>query len=117
MAKSPFLSVPPEQWVAQNGLAFAPRDQYPVSSGHTLLITKRVVPTWFDATREEQDALLELLGEVKTAVDVTLLQRSRRMTRREPRAASAASFRQPSMGPQGVSASSSPGSRSDAVGS
>ncbi len=34
-------------------------DQYPVSPGHALLVPRRHTPTWFDATREEQMALME----------------------------------------------------------
>lgn len=46
---SPFLQLPPSEWVASNGLAFAVRDRYPVSQGHTLIIPRREVVTWFDA--------------------------------------------------------------------
>ncbi|WP_369729829.1 HIT family protein [Anaeromyxobacter sp. Fw109-5] len=45
--------------VAANSLAFAIRDAFPVSPGHTLVITKRPVATWFEATREEQEAILD----------------------------------------------------------
>ena len=55
--------------VAENDLAAAFRDRYPVSPGHTLVITKRHVPAWFEATREEQHALLELVEVVKNALD------------------------------------------------
>lgn len=34
-------------------------DGFPVSPGHLLVIPRRHVPTWFDATREEQSALLQ----------------------------------------------------------
>ncbi len=33
-------------------------DGFPVSKGHALAITKRHIPTWFDATETERDALL-----------------------------------------------------------
>ena len=52
-AVSPFLALDRDRWVASNGLAFAIRDGFPVTEGHTLVITKRVVPTWFEATPEE----------------------------------------------------------------
>ena len=45
MSDSAFLSVPETAWVAHNALAFAIRDKYPVSEGHTLVITKRIVAT------------------------------------------------------------------------
>jgi diadenosine tetraphosphate (Ap4A) HIT family hydrolase len=72
MTTSVFLQVPQESWVAANELAFAIRDRYPVSPGHTLVVTKRIVTTWFEATREEHDALLRLVDEVKRSLDVEL---------------------------------------------
>jgi superfamily II DNA or RNA helicase/diadenosine tetraphosphate (Ap4A) HIT family hydrolase/SOS-response transcriptional repressor LexA len=68
-SSSVFLAVPTGEWLASNALAFAIRDRYPVTAGHTLVITRRVVPTWFDATREEQSALLELVDEVRRQLD------------------------------------------------
>lgn len=69
MSDSPFLLIPSEQWVASNEFAFAVRDRYPVSPGHTLLVPRRLVLTWFEANREEQHALLELLDIVKQSLD------------------------------------------------
>jgi len=66
---SPFLEIPPSQWVASNDLAFAIRDRFPVSPGHTLIITKRLVATWFEATRQEQLAILELIDEVRAGLE------------------------------------------------
>lgn len=69
---SPFLSVPEKDWIAWNDLAFAVFDQFPVSKGHVLVVTRRVVPTWFDATAEEQITMMDLVGEVKRRLDATL---------------------------------------------
>jgi len=66
---SVFTSIPESEWTASNSLAFAIRDRHPVSPGHSLVIPKRVVATWFDATRDEQLALLELVDQVKLALD------------------------------------------------
>ena len=62
---SPFLQIPAEYWVASNALAFAIRDRYPVTDGHTLVIPKNPVPTWFDARRDEQHALMDLVEQVR----------------------------------------------------
>jgi superfamily II DNA or RNA helicase/diadenosine tetraphosphate (Ap4A) HIT family hydrolase/HKD family nuclease/SOS-response transcriptional repressor LexA len=69
MAPSPFETVPREEWLADNQLAFAFFDRFPVSPGHALVVTKRVVPTWFDATIEEQHALMELVNLVKQLLE------------------------------------------------
>ena len=70
-ATSPFLLLPPTSWVASNSLAFAIRDRHPISPGHTLVITKRPVPTWFDATPDEQLAILRLIDDVRRDLDAT----------------------------------------------
>ena len=63
--RAPFLERPEKDWVASNELAFAIADGFPVSPGHTLVITRRVVPTWFDATQEEQAAVMGLANSVR----------------------------------------------------
>ena len=69
---SPFLQLPQEAHVASNALAFAIRDGFPVSPGHTLIVPRRLVASWFEATREEQVAMLELLDVVKAQLDAEL---------------------------------------------
>jgi diadenosine tetraphosphate (Ap4A) HIT family hydrolase len=51
---SVFLEISETGWVASNAHAFAIRDRYPVSSGHTLVVTRWVVATWFTATEVER---------------------------------------------------------------
>jgi superfamily II DNA or RNA helicase/diadenosine tetraphosphate (Ap4A) HIT family hydrolase/SOS-response transcriptional repressor LexA len=69
---SPFLSIPESQWVASNAYAFAIRDGFPVSPGHTLVIPRRLVATWFEATAEEQRALFELVDVVRHGLELEL---------------------------------------------
>lgn len=66
---SPFLERPASEHVARNALAFAIRDAFPVSPGHTLVVPFRLVPTFFDATPEEQAAVIELVRVVKGQLD------------------------------------------------
>ncbi len=66
---SVFSSIDSSEWVASNDLAFAIRDAYPVSPGHTLVIPHRVVPTWWEASDDEQRAILELVDVVKGLLD------------------------------------------------
>ncbi len=65
----PFCQIPPERIIAQNEHAFAIRDAFPVSPGHTLIIPKRHVGSFFDAAQEEKLALLALLDEAKAVID------------------------------------------------
>ena len=41
-------------------------DGFPISPGHALIIPKRHIASLFDATREEREALFDLLEQVKT---------------------------------------------------
>jgi diadenosine tetraphosphate (Ap4A) HIT family hydrolase len=69
---SSFADVPRADWVASNDLAFAFFDRFPVSVGHALVVTKRMVPHWFSATEEERRAVMDLVGRVKAHLDETL---------------------------------------------
>jgi diadenosine tetraphosphate (Ap4A) HIT family hydrolase len=69
---SPFLAAPREQHIASNELCFALRDAHPVSPGHALIVPWRPVKTWFEATREEWMAALDLMEQVKNALDEEL---------------------------------------------
>ena len=66
---SPFLDRPTAEHVAANELGFAIRDAFPVSPGHTLVVTRRLIATWFDATAEEHAALIALVNRVKVQLD------------------------------------------------
>ncbi len=69
---SPFLTQPQTDWIASNAEAFAVFDRYPVSAGHALVVTRRVVANWFEATVAEQTALMALVNEVKVILDERL---------------------------------------------
>jgi superfamily II DNA or RNA helicase/diadenosine tetraphosphate (Ap4A) HIT family hydrolase/HKD family nuclease len=71
-APSPFLRIPESEWLCANAFCFAIFDSFPVSQGHVLVITRRLVPTFFDATPSEQAALMELVGEAKELLDEQL---------------------------------------------
>jgi len=64
-----FCQIPPESILLQNQYAFAIRDAFPVSSGHTLIIPKRHISSFFETTMEEKNALLGLLDEIKAGID------------------------------------------------
>jgi diadenosine tetraphosphate (Ap4A) HIT family hydrolase len=60
MMPTPFLDR--ARWVDENDLAFAIRDIYPVSPGHTLIIPKRLIASVFEASAEEIAACWSLLS-------------------------------------------------------
>ena len=55
-----------------NDFAFAIKDGFPVSPGHTLIVSRRHVASFFDTTNDERAAILELLDEAKHALDAEL---------------------------------------------
>jgi len=64
-----FCSVPAAEVVIEHPLALAKRDGYPVSKGHTLIIPRRHVASFFETTEEERMAMLKLLDEAKVMLD------------------------------------------------
>lgn len=65
-----FTDIDPGEWIAHNDLAFAIRDGFPVSPGHSLVIPRRPIANWWEATPEEQRALFDLVEDVKGRLDV-----------------------------------------------
>lgn len=66
---SPFLNIPEEFWLAANELTFAFYDANPTSPGHALIVPRRAVASWFDASASEQAAALALVANVKRKLD------------------------------------------------
>ena len=79
---SPFDTIAPSCWVAANALAYAIRDAFPVTNGHTLVVTRRPVRDWFEASHEERLAVLELVDIVKQQLDRELSPSGPRIRRR-----------------------------------
>ncbi len=67
-----FCKIDSSRVVAQNQFAFAIEDAYPVNPGHLLVITKRHTATWWDASSDEQHAILALIDELKSKLDAKL---------------------------------------------
>jgi len=53
----------------QHDLAYSARDTYPTSPGHTLVIPRRHVASFFDLTMEEVTACMALIQEEKKRLD------------------------------------------------
>lgn len=65
----PFCALPPDRILLANEDAMVIRDGFPVSPGHTLIIPRRHVGSFFEATALEQAALLALLDSAKRQLD------------------------------------------------
>jgi len=61
--------IPNRNPLFENKLAIAYFDEFPVSKGHIIIITKRHAATFFDITNEEQIAIIELLNKCKKYID------------------------------------------------
>lgn len=64
-----FCHLPPQRIEFANAKGMVIRDAFPISQGHTLIIPRRHVGSFFDIDAEERDALLRLLDEAKRRLD------------------------------------------------
>lgn len=60
--------MPAERIIASNELAYAVKDGFPVTEGHTLVIPKRHVEDFFGLSDEEMLACNQLLKELRSAI-------------------------------------------------
>lgn len=65
---SPFLQIPDADHLVANDLAFAIRDRYPVSPGHCLVVPRREMDQWWDATGAEQQAIMNLVADIRAGL-------------------------------------------------
>lgn len=63
-----FCDIPKERVIAENTLAYAIRDGFPVTPLHTLIIPKRHATTYFDLLEEEILACNELTKELRASI-------------------------------------------------
>ena len=66
----PFCTLSEARIVKSNDYALFIRDGFPISEGHTLIIPKRHVGSFFQVTDNERSSLLELLDYAKSELDV-----------------------------------------------
>jgi diadenosine tetraphosphate (Ap4A) HIT family hydrolase len=65
----PFCNVVSKEILIERPLAVARHDTYPVSKGHTLIIPRRHVASFFETTEEERREMLRLLDDARAALD------------------------------------------------
>jgi len=68
MNDCPFCNLAQARIIESNNLGIAIRDAYPVSPGHTLIIPKRHINSFFEATELEKKMLSELLESAKKKI-------------------------------------------------
>lgn len=68
-ATCPFCCLEPKHYLDQNDEGFVIRDLFPVNPGHTLIIAKRHVSSFFLLTRQEVDGLWQLMQRAKVQLD------------------------------------------------
>jgi diadenosine tetraphosphate (Ap4A) HIT family hydrolase len=61
----PFCNLDKSRVIIANDDAIAFHDGFPVTPGHSLIVPKRHISSFFEATREEQTALFDLLAEMR----------------------------------------------------
>ena len=62
--------MPTERIIDSNEFGMTIRDGFPISPGHTLLIPKRHIGSWFEISKDEQSGLLALLEHAKTDIQI-----------------------------------------------
>lgn len=65
----PFCEIGPERIIAENELAYAIRDAFPVTELHTLIIPKRHVANYFDLYQPELNAIQMFLRDQRKQIE------------------------------------------------
>ena len=66
----PFCSLPFSRIIDSNPFGLVIRDGYPISPGHTLVIPKRHVGSFFELNPEEAADLMSLLRHAKSVIEM-----------------------------------------------
>jgi len=62
----PFCELPSERVIGANEYALALYDGYPISLGHVLIIPKRHIASMVEASKDEREALFDLLEQIRS---------------------------------------------------
>jgi diadenosine tetraphosphate (Ap4A) HIT family hydrolase len=68
-ASCPFCALPAERILLLADEALVIRDAFPVSPGHTLVIPRRHIGSFFELTDAERACMVELLAKAKAELD------------------------------------------------
>jgi diadenosine tetraphosphate (Ap4A) HIT family hydrolase/HKD family nuclease len=64
----PFCAVSTDRIFYEGTLTLGIWDGFPVSAGHALVITRRHVPSWFEATPQERIEIVSTIDEVRSSI-------------------------------------------------
>jgi diadenosine tetraphosphate (Ap4A) HIT family hydrolase len=65
----PFCPPKDREILTTHPLAVAIEDSYPLTKGHSLVVPRRHVASFFELTADERTAMMELLDRAKAALD------------------------------------------------
>ncbi len=65
----PFCNPPDDRLFHRGRLVLGLWDQFPVSPGHALIIPRRHVASWFEATDEERAELMAVVADARAAIE------------------------------------------------
>ena len=68
MKPCPFCNPLPQRIVIEGVAAMALWDSYPLNPGHVLIVPRRHVASWFEATAGERDEMLRLADDARRIV-------------------------------------------------
>ena len=68
-AECPFCALPGSRVIDSDPNALVIRDGFPVAQGHTLIIPRRHVGSFFEVSRAERESLFALLERAKAELD------------------------------------------------
>lgn len=69
LTKCPFCNIDYTRTWCSNRAAVAVLDEFPVSRGHTLIVPRRHVSSYFELTEKEQKGMWDLVNEMKGTLD------------------------------------------------
>jgi diadenosine tetraphosphate (Ap4A) HIT family hydrolase len=64
-----FCELGRERILHQSALAVVFADSFPVSAGHCLVVPRRHVASWFDATEDERREMIRLLDQARVSIN------------------------------------------------
>ena len=70
-ASCPFCALPAERILLLADEALVIRDAFPVSPGHTLVVPRRHIGSFFELTDAERACMVELLARAKAELDLS----------------------------------------------